>query len=66
MSADGEDGEIDFKISALGESFEIREKHNGVTEFEFKFCETEGKTAAYIRIDRISKNTPYIYEIKVK
>ena len=66
VSADGEDGEIDFKISALGESFEIREKHNGVTEFEFKFCETEGKTAAYIRIDRISKNTPYIYEIKVK
>ena len=66
VSAAGEDGEIDFKISALGESFEIREKHNGVTEFEFKFCETEGKDAAYIRIDRISKNTPYIYEIKVK
>lgn len=66
ISAEGEDGEVDFKLTLGDDSAEIREKCEGRNEFEFTFTETEGKDRLPIRIDRISVHTPYIYEIIIK
>lgn len=64
--AEGTDGNIDFKLTVGDESIEINQKCKGVNEFEFDFSETEGKDSIRIRLDRISPNTPYFYELKIK
>lgn len=64
--AEGTDGNIDFKLTVGDDSIEINQKGKGINEFEFDFSETEGKENIRIRLDRISPNTPYFYELKIK
>lgn len=66
ISVEGEDGEVDFKLTIGEDSAEIREKCDGRNEFEFTFSETEGLEKLPIRIERISAHTPFIYEIIIK
>lgn len=63
--ADSDVGQIDFRLSIGNECYDISKKSNNKEEFIFDFNESDGKDLYYLRIDRISGATPYIYEIKI-
>ena len=62
--AKGSDGKLDMSVEINGDTKRISRKVEGKTQVKIGyFAKSE---VARIRIDRISANTPFIYEIKVK
>ncbi len=64
--AKGSDGCLDFSVEIDGKTTVVKQKTNELTEIPVSFTEENGKDKVRIRIDRITGNTPYIYQIKVK
>ena len=62
--AKGSNGCLDMSVEIDGEKTVIRKNAEGKTEISLRYF-AKAQTAR-IRIDRISANTPFIYEIKVK
>lgn len=65
VTAAGDDGQLDLRITVGDEIHEISEKADGKKDISVKFAESDGKSTVRVRIDRISGYTPYIYEIKI-
>ena len=64
--AKGSDGCLDFSVEIDGKTTVVKQKTDELTEIPVSFTEENGKDKVRIRIDRITGNTPYIYQIKVK
>ena len=64
IAAKGSDGQLDMCVEIDGEKTEIRQSVDGKTSVNLRYF-AKANTAR-IRIDRISANTPFIYQIKVK
>lgn len=62
--AKGSNGQIDMSVEIDGQKTEIRQKVDEKTSIKLSYFAKSD--VARIRIDRISANTPFIYEIKVK
>ena len=62
--AKGSDGKLDMSVDIDGQKTEIRQNAEGKTSVKLRYLAKA--STARIRIDRISANTPFIYEIKVK
>lgn len=63
VTVKGSDGHIDFSVTVGEQLFEVRETAEDKKTFTFSFIAGQADTVR-VRIDRISGNTPYIYEIK--
>lgn len=62
--AKGSDGQLDMSVEIDGVKTEIRQSADGKTSVNLRHF-AKANTAR-IRIDRISANTPFVYQIKVK
>ena len=63
VTVKGSDGHIDFSVTVGEQLFEVRETAEDKKTFTFSVNAGDADTVR-VRIDRISGNTPYIYEIK--
>ena len=62
--AKGSNGQIDMSVEIDGQKTEIRQKVDEKTSIKLSYFAKAN--VARIRIDSISANTPYVYEIEVK
>ena len=66
ITAKGLEGHVDFKVTIDDEVTTVKREADGKLDIEVTYNECKGNDHVFIRFDRITEHTPFIYLIRVK